>query len=147
MSWKQLPGRGGGLGKLEGDCEGDFLVGRGNGVGETLLSKEPEGESGTGRSVDCVPLFSGMVKSRMTRHVLCGTTGVSKDCWLWRVASLEMDRAGRQAGGQCSTGSWFGSGWNHCEMVGHDCCLKKSRKMPRHLTLLRRHTNLNRIVL
>jgi hypothetical protein len=54
---------------------------------------------------------------------------------------------GRQAIRWCSAVCWFGSGWNHCGTVKHDCCFKKSGKMPEHLTLLGKHTSLNRITL
>jgi hypothetical protein len=74
-------------GGVSGENDGDWRGSGGDASGEPG-SKLSAGTAG------CMLLFSATVKSHVTRRVLRGTTGVPKDCWLRRVASLDVGKMG-----------------------------------------------------
>ena len=82
---------GGVSGELGGENNGYW---RGSG-GDA--SGEPGSELSAGMVAGCMLLFSAMVKSCVTQHVLHSTMWVPKDCWLWQVASLDVGKAGRRS--------------------------------------------------
>ena len=74
-------------GEMECACMGDECgeARRGEVAGEMIgLS----GESGRVELVGSASPLDTTVKSLVMQHVLQGTTGVPRDCWLWWVASL-----------------------------------------------------------
>jgi hypothetical protein len=81
---------GDGSGKM---CRGDS-TGEAMGLSEDCVDGEREGVSG-----DCMLKFAVTVRSLVTRRVFRGTTGVPRDCWLRRVASLVTGGLGERVGG------------------------------------------------
>ena len=68
-------------------ADGNGEVWIGESMGEAMgLSVEPAWVEDT--SMRSISVLDAMVKSLVTLHMLQGTTGVPRDCWLQQVASL-----------------------------------------------------------